>query len=154
MRIAAIMLALAWSLLAAPVALAQSTAKAIAQSNILRETSRLAERGDAGAQYRLGFMYAKGRMVTQDFEVAAKWLHKAAEQGHAEARFYLGWLYYEGKGVLQDYTFAHMWYNIAGRLKNNARHARDIVAKKMTRAQIADAQRRAREWLAKHEKRK
>ena len=119
MRFAAIILALAWSLLAAPVALAQSTAKAIAQSNILRETSRLAERGDAKAQYRLGFMYAKGRMVAQDFEVAAKWLHKAAEQGHADARFYLGWLYYEGKGVLQDYTFAHMWYNIAGRLKNN-----------------------------------
>jgi len=67
----------------------------------------------------------------------------SAEQGNSIAQMQLGAMYDEGKGVAQDYDKAHMWYNIAaideiGSIKN-----RDIVAKKMTPAQIAEAQKAA-----------
>ena len=51
----------------------------------------------------------------------------------------------------QDYTQAHMWFNLAA--ANLPKEARDIavrnrdrVAAKMTPAQIAEAQKLAREW--------
>src|SRR5512139_2231427 len=41
----------------------------------------LAESGDAGAQFRIGTMYAEGLGVTRDDAEAAKWFRRAAEQG-------------------------------------------------------------------------
>ena len=60
-------------------------------------------------------------------------------------------MYLNGKGVPQDYAEAHMWSNLAA-LKGNelGRKNRDIIAKKMTLAQMAEAQRLAREWLEEH----
>ena len=63
----------------------------------------------------------------------------------------LGVMYYNGEGVPQDYVQAHMWFNLAAsKGDENGRKNRDIVAKKMTPTQIAEAQRLAREWLEKH----
>jgi soluble lytic murein transglycosylase-like protein len=45
-----------------------------------------ARRGDAEAQYSLGWMYANGRGVARDDAVAASLLALAAEGGHAAAR--------------------------------------------------------------------
>ena len=56
-----------------------------------------AEQGDAYAQIYLGFMYANGRGVPQDYKAAVKWYRLAAEQGNAEAQFYLGLMYQDGK---------------------------------------------------------
>ena len=63
----------------------------------------------------------------------------------------LGRMYANGRGVPQDYVEAHMWFNLAGaQLAGEDRElavkARDGVAARMTADQIADAQRRAREW--------
>ena len=49
-----------------------------------------AERGDASAQYALGYMYASGNGVEKDKTEAARWYRKAAEQGHAMAQYALG----------------------------------------------------------------
>lgn len=50
----------------------------------------------------------------------------------------------------QDYIQAHMWFNLAGAGGNaTALRNRDLVAAKMTPAQIAEAQRLAREWKPK-----
>ena len=64
----------------------------------------------------------------------------------------------------RDYVLAHMWFNLAAALPRdmvnraaakwiveNAAKNRDIVAEKMTPAQVAEAQRLAREWLEKHQ---
>ncbi len=52
-----------------------------------------------------------------------------------------------GLGVTQDYVRAHKWFNIAAaRGYADAAKSRDMVAKLMTPAQIAEAQRLAREW--------
>ena len=117
----------------------------------LKEFRPLAEQGEASAQGSLGVMYAKGQGVTQDYKEAVKWYRKAAEQGDATAQKNLGKMYYDGKGVPPNYLKAHMWFNLAGAAGNDkAVKHRDIVAEKMTPAQIAEAQKLAREWVQKH----
>ena len=79
----------------------------------------------------------------------------AAEQGDGSAQTNLGFMYHYGQGVPQDYLQAHMWYNLAisrfppGAAHDDAVRNRDFVAKHMTPAQIAEAQRLAREWKPK-----
>ncbi len=110
-----------------------------------------AEQGDASAQYNLGVMYAKGQGVALDYKVAAKWYTKAAEQGYARAQYKLGVRYAIGHGVAQDYVMAHMFFNIAAiDGDKSAIESRDLVAKRMTSAQIAEAQKLAREWMRTH----
>ena len=110
----------------------------------------LAEKGHAGPQVIFGTMYEDGEGVPQDYAEAVKWYRKAAEQGDAVAQFYLGVMYATGQGVAQDDVQAHLWYNLAAAQGNeNARKGRDIAAKLMTPAQIAEAQRLAREWKPK-----
>jgi TPR repeat protein len=110
-----------------------------------------AEQGDADAQTNLGVMYRKGHGVPQDDKTAVKWYRLAAVQGYSRARSNLGVMYDNGYGVLQDYVRAHMWFNIAASsgISKNASKNRDIVAKRMTPAQIADAQNLARECVRK-----
>ena len=123
----------------------------------LQEFKPLAEQGYANAQYNLGVMYDKGQGVPRDYAEAAKWYRKAAEQGKAKAMNNLGLMYGTGRGVPQDYVQAHMWFNLAasrsepGSDRDAAVKNRDIVAAKMTPAQIAEAQRLAREWKPKRE---
>jgi TPR repeat protein len=42
-----------------------------------------AQQGYAWTEYNLGFMYANGKGVSQDYTEAVKWYRKAAEQGAA-----------------------------------------------------------------------
>jgi TPR repeat protein len=108
-----------------------------------------AEQGDAHAQFNLGNMYTGGRGVLQDDAEAVRWYRLAAEQGDALAQNSLGFMYDYGEGVLQDNVLAHMWYNIASANGNElSRESRDIITKRMTREQIADAQARARVCMA------
>ena len=115
---------------------------------------KAADQGDAYAQFNLGFMYDTGEGVPQDYAAAMSWYRKAADQGYAPAQSNLGFMYVRGEGVPQDYVQAHMWLNLAASRfaaseKENRDLAiknRDIVAAKMTPAQIAEAQKLAREW--------
>jgi TPR repeat protein len=117
---------------------------------------KAADQGDAAAQNNLGRMYDGGHGVPQDYAQAVVWLRKAAEQGNALGQVNLGTMYDHGHGVPQDYAQAHMWYNLAASsaeddaARNEAAKVRDLVATKMTPAQIAEAQRMAREWMQSH----
>ena len=121
----------------------------------IRELRPLAERGLAEAQLKLGIMYNKGQGVPQDYAEAVGWWRKAAEQENAKAQYNLGLTYDNGQGVPQDYVQAHMWYNLAaskhppGEYRDLAVKYRDIVAERMTPAQISEAQKLAREWKPK-----
>ena len=116
---------------------------------------KAAEQGRAKAQYNLGLMYDNGLGVPQNYAKAVKWYRKAAEQGNAGAQYNLGVMYGKGQGVPQDYAQAHMWYNLAasryppGEDRDNAVDNRDIVAERMTPAQISEAEKLAREWRPK-----
>ena len=111
----------------------------------------LAEQGNANAQYRLGLIYANGRGMPQDNAEAVKWYGMAAEQGDAEAQLNLGHMYTVGRGVSEDALLAYMWFDLsAAHGEKKAKESRDTAAKRMTPAQTAEAQRMAREWMAKH----
>ena len=52
----------------------------------------------------------------------------------------------------QDDAEAQMWFILAAAQgQKNAQKNREIMAKRMTPDQIAEAQRMAREWMAKHQ---
>lgn len=112
-----------------------------------------AEQGFMNAQYNLGQKYHQGQGVTQDFREAMRWYRLAAEQGEARAQANLGVMYANGEGVTQDYVYAHMWFNIAASTGiAEAVTNRDVVAGKMTAAQIARAQDLARQCVSKNYK--
>jgi len=121
-----------------------------AYATALKEWRPLAEQGEARAQTNLGVMYRLGEGVPQDDTEAVRWYRRAAEQGHTKAQFKLGAMYFMGRGVPQDDVLAHMWLNLSAAPANElARKIRDSLAEKMTPAQIAEAQRLAREWKPK-----
>lgn len=120
---------------------------------------RAAEQGTPEAQHNLGLMYYNGQGIPQNYTEAAKWYRRAADQGMADSQVNLGRMYYEGQGVSQDYVLAHMWLHLAASqypasVRKNVMDAvnyQNIVNSKMTPAQIAEAQRLAREWKPKKE---
>jgi uncharacterized protein len=116
----------------------------------LSEWRPLAERGDAQAQVHLGLLYHQAQGVPQDYTKARQWYEKAAGQGDAQSQVNLGWLYFYGQGVPQDEVRAYMWYSLAadhstGDLQKSATNSRDVIARRMTPGQIAEAQKLARE---------
>lgn len=117
-----------------------------------RNISAEADQMYARAQYDLGATYAYGQGVTQDYQEALKWFRLAAEQGIPEALCDLGAMHQAGYGVPQDYTQAMMWYLIAkangSTLPDQNLHQLESLT---TPAQIAEAQRLAREWRAAHQ---
>jgi hypothetical protein len=108
---------------------------------------KAAAQGDASAQTTLGGLYETGMGVPQDYVQARQWWEKAAVQGEVSAQFNLGHLYFAGNGVPQDYVQAHKWFNLAAANGNKPGAVlRNYLAKKMTPAQIAEAQKLVREW--------
>jgi TPR repeat protein len=104
--------------------------------------------GDASAQLSLGLMCYKGQGTLQNYTEALTWFRKAADQGSAEAQINLGAMYANGQGEPADFIHAHMWLSLAAaKSETRAVKLRDIVAAKMTAAQIAEAQKLAREWM-------
>ena len=66
--------------------------------------------------------------------------------------FQLGMMYSTGSTVPADYVSAHKWFNLAAMRGNeDAKRYRMEIAHEMSKAQIAEAQRQAREWLAQPE---
>ena len=118
---------------------------------------KAAGQGEAAAQVQLGILYGTGQGVSQDHAAAASWFRKAADQGEAAGQFNLGILYVQGRGVPVDAVQAYKWFSLASlrydasdkESREDAAKNRDRVATKMTPAQIAEAQKLAREWKPK-----
>jgi hypothetical protein len=112
-----------------------------------------ADRRDAAAQFYLGVMYSEGQGVPQDYDEAVKWYRRAADQGDAQAQYNLGLVYAYGEARGPDNISAYVWFNLAvahfaasDARRSVAVSSRDAVASKMTPDQIAEAQKRSREW--------
>jgi uncharacterized protein len=68
-----------------------------------------------------------------------------------ESLLSLGLMYSSGRSVEANLIEAHKWFNIAAlRGSADAVGLRAEIAREMSRADVADAQRRARDWLATH----
>lgn len=114
---------------------------------------KAAKQGFAAAQVNLGTLYLHGDGAPQSAQMALFWFSQAAEQDNAAGLGKLGLMHEKGRGVLQDFIQAHKWYNLsAARGEESAAEAREALAKQMTPAQIAEAQRLAREWRPKEVK--
>ena len=115
-----------------------------------------AEQGHVDAQFELGFMYKWGDgVVAEDDSEAVRWFQLAAEQGQVEAQIYLGQHYFGGEGVPRNYVLADMWLQIAAMqggplFEEAAQETRRLFEQRMTREQIAEAQRLSREWIETH----
>ena len=98
--------------------------------------------GHVDAQNQVGFMFDQGQGFPQDYAEAVKWYRLAAAQGNAAGQTDLGFKYLKGQGVRQDYIRAHMWFNLGAASGNSPQAAkgRDLLAKRMTPTQIAQAQ--------------
>ena len=63
------------------------------------------------------------------------------------AQYNLGVFYDDDLGVPQDRVRAHMWFSLsASQGRDGAAAFRDLIARRMTPGQIAEAQKLAREW--------
>ena len=89
-----------------------------------------------------------------DYATAFRLLQPLAIGGNSVAQRNLGVMYALGQGVPRDYVEAHKWFDVAAsRLPASEKEKReqvvkdrDVLTARMSPAQIAEAQKRAREW--------
>lgn len=79
----------------------------------LNEWRRMAEEGQAIAQYNLGLIHEYGRGVAQNDVEAVEWYRKASVQGMSAAQYKLGIMYDNGWGVAPSNVDAVKWYGDA-----------------------------------------
>ena len=112
---------------------------------------KLAEQGDAEAQWDMGFRYHNGQGVPQDDAQAVRWFQRAAEQGHVNAQATLGAYYWAGRGVPKDLSQAYFWSAVALHQGDRDSESRlRGLALQMTRGQVAAAQQQVDDWLRQH----
>jgi uncharacterized protein len=98
--------------------------------------TELAPNGNPIAQTYLGYMYANGKGVPQDFIVSAGWYRCASQQGVARAQYQLGLMYDKAQGVPLDYVKAYALVNLAvakaGPEREPWARVRDAIASKLS----------------------
>jgi len=115
---------------------------------------RLAQAGDAEAQFSMGHLYRAGEGVPRDAAIAADWFARAAAQGHGHAMLNLALMHEQGAGVARDLAMAYAHAARAGRLLEgeSLERARTAAARIALVFQPADAE-RARRLLIEMDRR-
>lgn len=83
----------------------------------IQSIEKLANQGDAKAQYEWGMLLVDGNKVKQDTITGRKWIEKAAEQGYTDAQTQLGYMCITAQGIpatvsyneAYDYKSAKKW---------------------------------------------
>ncbi len=129
----------------------QRSANQHLQAKSLADLRKLADRGDADAQWQIGVRYHNGEGVPHDDAQAMRWFQRAAEQGHVTAQATLGAYYWAGRGVPQDLSQAYIWSEIAlAGGDQNSKSRLEGLASQMTRAQVSAARQQAEVWIHQH----
>ena len=86
------------------------------------------------------------------FEInSAEIASMGAQAVNADVFFQMGINHSIGRYGTVDMVAAHMWFNLAAARGNrDAALRRQEIASEMTAAEVAEAQRRAREWIRCH----
>jgi uncharacterized protein len=108
----------------------------------------LARKGEARAQFRLGYLYEAGLGVPQDYGRAMEWYRRAADQGDANSQYNVGHLYATGLGVSVDFREAVKWFEKAALQGDPDAQAAMGLAYENGNGVPVD-RRRAAEWFAK-----
>ena len=75
---------------------------------------KLAEQGDALAQYKLANMYSNGEGVERNLKLAFSWMQKSAKQNFFLAQNNLAMMYYKGEGTERNLELAfYLWKEAA-----------------------------------------
>ena len=131
-----VLIAIAGTAVAGPIEDGEAARDRKDYATALRLFRSLAEQGDATAQEHLGVMYENGLGVPEDYAEAVHWFRRAADQGLKTAQWFLGTMY-------------------QGRIEKGgggAAENRTMLERAMTPAQVAEAQKLAREWKPKPER--
>lgn len=108
---------------------------------------RAARAGNAPAMVLLADDYAGRNGATPDYQRARVWYEQAAAAGNNAAMAALANIYRNGLGVDLSFVEAVMWYRLAIRNGNQeAVSAEALVSRFLAPAELADADRRLREW--------
>jgi len=125
-----------------------------AQAKSLADLRKLADQGNADAQWQMGIRYHNGENVPHNDAQAMQWFLRAAEQGNVAAQSALGAYYWAGRGVPEDLSKAYFWSAIA--LANgdaNSKVRLEGLASQMTHAQVSAARQQAEVWIRTHTQR-
>ena len=115
------------------------------------DLGKMAQQGDAEAQWRLGTLYRDGDGVRQSDTDAVDLFRRAAEQKYVPALSALGSQYWAGRGVPQDYSKAYFWYDVAlAQGDENAESHLQDLASELTQDEVAKAHQQAKEWMQSH----
>lgn len=110
---------------------------------------KAAEQGHILASNNLGAAYEDGRGALQDHVEAVRLYEVAARANSTWGQRNLGRMLRDGKGTDANIVQAHAWLNLAASAEKpqpDAIKERDALAAEMSSAQLAEAQRLAREW--------
>lgn len=113
--------------------------------------TKSAEHGDGGGFTDLGYSYEKGIGTARDYRQALKYYVEGAKRGNRAALNNLGSMYERGSGgLIQDYVEAYKWYLLSSARGGSKHTASNIkrLAGKMTKEQVAEAQKRAQAFYA------
>ncbi len=85
------------------------------------------------------------------FDATATDFADMASSGNADILYELGLMYATGRDCMHDIIAAHKWFNLAAYLGNEAAKVRrEEISTEMSRVEIAEAQKAAREWITQH----
>jgi uncharacterized protein len=110
-----------------------------------------AEQGHARAHCNLAIMYQNGWGVAPDEEKAISYYKLAAEGGDVPSMTALGRYYAMDFSAEYDPVQAYKWFSLADLLEDrDAALKREVIAAKMTAAQIAEGEELVATWSSKH----
>ena len=89
------------------------------RDDAVEELERLADRGDAHAQYLMGQLYQGGPLLIPNSQKAKHWLTQAAEHGLPEAQYALGKLFLSDDMEVRDPDEGIRWLNQAAKNGNH-----------------------------------
>ena len=109
--------------------------------------TRAAAAGQADAMTAIAGLYATGTGVTRDSRAALTWYRRGARLGDATSQLNLGDMIARGQGQERDPVEASMWLGLAAGQGNRwAAERKRGLARTMTPAEVAEAERRIGEW--------
>jgi putative methionine-R-sulfoxide reductase with GAF domain len=117
----------------------------------LKDLGKLAQAGNASAEYALGMRYATGEGVAQDYREAMLWFLRSADHGSVRAQSRVASWFWAGRGTSQDYSRAYFWALLAQSRGDET--GRTIVlqtAPFLSPAQIDAEHKEAEKWLRAH----
>jgi len=134
--------------------LARDTTKALHWLKMAEQNSRSSKLRD---QFQLGYFYEYDNNDSPNYTSAIKWYLKAADGGDYRSQKRLGEIYESGEAVPKDFVQAYKWYLLSTatsygepgpkEFHTSALKARDLLGRKMTAPDIAEAHQLAQKWM-------